>query len=182
MSRAPLSILVSGHGHRLECGRCFNCNGLEYMSYTGGFDSPGFLPLDCRWLVLGPSLLSWMPIQSRHCCEESGRVFVWIVTAATVAKVVEGCVYLRRRYYAILSCFGRRVRALHSAPLLSLSSLSSNTMTINNLIRPRGGQGIQAWTLFLLPRWSETSVSAVSSRLKCRKHEVRFPVNMLQPS
>ena len=45
MSRAPLGILVSGHGHRFECGHCFNCNGLEYMSYTVGFDPvAGFPP------------------------------------------------------------------------------------------------------------------------------------------
>ena len=28
-------------------------------------------------------------------------MLVWIVIAATVTKVVGGCVYLRRRYYAI---------------------------------------------------------------------------------
>ena len=44
MSRAPLSILVSGHGHRLEYGHCFNCNGLEYMSYAGGFDPAAGVP------------------------------------------------------------------------------------------------------------------------------------------
>ena len=47
---------------------------------------PGFLLQDCRWLFLGPSLLSWMPIRSRHCCEEPGRVLVWIVIAATVTS------------------------------------------------------------------------------------------------
>ena len=46
VSGAPLGILFSGHGHRLECGRCLNCNGFEYMSYTGGFDPvAGFPPV-----------------------------------------------------------------------------------------------------------------------------------------
>ena len=47
-------------------------------------------------------------------------LLVWIVIA-TVTKVVEGCVYLRRRYYAV-GALGRRVRALRSplsAALLS---------------------------------------------------------------
>ena len=45
MSRALLGISGSGHGHRFECGHCFNCNGLEYMSYTVGFDPvAGFPP------------------------------------------------------------------------------------------------------------------------------------------
>ena len=34
MGRASLGIFVSGHVNRLECGRCFYCNGLEYMHYT----------------------------------------------------------------------------------------------------------------------------------------------------
>ena len=29
-------------------------------------------------------------------------MFVWIVSAMTVTKDVEGCVYIRRRYYGIL--------------------------------------------------------------------------------
>ena len=41
-----LASYFSGHGHRLKCGRCFNCNGFEYMSYTGGFDPvAGFPPV-----------------------------------------------------------------------------------------------------------------------------------------
>ena len=37
------------------------------MSYAGVLTRwPGFLLRDCRWLFLGPSLLSWMPIRSRH--------------------------------------------------------------------------------------------------------------------
>ena len=53
MSRAPLGILVSGHSHRLECGFCFNCNDLEYMRYTGGFDSvAGFPPAGLSLAVL----------------------------------------------------------------------------------------------------------------------------------
>ena len=62
---------------------------------------PGFLLWDCRCLFLGPSLLSWIPIQSRHCCEDPGRGSVWIVVAATVTTVVEGCVHRRERHHAI---------------------------------------------------------------------------------
>ena len=71
------------------------------MSYAGVLTRwPGFLLRDCRWLFLGPSLLSWTPIRSRHCGEKPGRVLVWIVIAATLTKVVDGCVCLRRRSYA----------------------------------------------------------------------------------
>ena len=53
MSRALLGILVSGHGHRFERGHCFNCNGLEYVSYTGGFDPvAGFPPVELSLAVL----------------------------------------------------------------------------------------------------------------------------------
>ena len=44
MIGAVVGILVSGHGHRFECGHCFNCNGLEYMSYTGGFAPVAVFP------------------------------------------------------------------------------------------------------------------------------------------
>ena len=47
---------------------------------------------------------------------------VWIVIAATVTKVVEVCVHLRRRYYAIFGMLPRRVRALRS-PLSALLSV-----------------------------------------------------------
>ena len=33
-------------------------------------------------------------------------LFVWIVSAMTVTKVVGGCVYIRRRYYGILPRVG----------------------------------------------------------------------------
>ena len=39
-------------------------------------------------------------------------MFVWIVSAMTVTKVVEGCVYIRRRYYGILL----RVCLLYTSP------------------------------------------------------------------
>ena len=47
-------------------------------------------------------------------------LFVWIVSAMTVTKVVEGCVYIRRRYYGILPRVGGEFE--HSA--LSPISLS----------------------------------------------------------
>ena len=69
-------------------------------------------------------------------------LFVWIVSAMTVTKVVEGCVYIRRRYYGILP----RVEEFEHSALRSLSlALSSNATTLNHLIRLRGSQGVQIW-------------------------------------
>ena len=62
--------------------------------------------------------------------------------STTVTKVVEGCVYIRRPFYAI---FLMRGELQHSA--LCSFSLSYNTTKKRTLVRPRGGQGIQAWTL-----------------------------------
>ena len=109
----------------------------------------------------------------RH-CEEPGRAFVWIVTAqaATVAKVVEGCVYLHRRYYAILACFGRSSSSpLRSASLFS--SLSPNTTTINNLIRwpwRSGHPGLDSTDTACLSAWPVTYLSPVFGCL-WRAHE-----------
>ena len=75
-------------------------------------------------------------------------MFVWIVSAMTVTKVVEGCVYIRRRYYGILPRVGGEFEhsALSPLSLRSLSlALSSNATTLNHLIRLRGSQGIQIW-------------------------------------
>ena len=69
----------------------------------------------------------------------------------TVTKVVEGSVYIRRRYYGILPRVGGEFEhsALSPLSLRSLSglslALSSNTTTLNHLIRLRGSQGIQIW-------------------------------------
>ena len=84
-----------------------------------------------------------MSFRSCHCCQEPGRVFVWIVSAMTVTKVVEGCVYIRRHYYAILPRVGGEFE--HSALSLISLALSSNATTLNHLIRLRGSQGIQIW-------------------------------------
>ena len=123
MSRAIIGTLVPGHGHRLECGHCFNCNGLEYTSQTGGLTRwPGFLLRHCCWLFLGPSLLSWIPIRSRPCCEEPGRVLVWIFIAAMVTKVVEV-------FAGVIIQFWRALRgefehsAIRSASLFHLCTL-----------------------------------------------------------
>ena len=64
----------------------------------------------------------------------------------TVTNVVEGCVYIRRRYYAILLPVGGEFEhsALRFHSDLSLA-LSSNATTLNHLIRLRGSQGIQIW-------------------------------------
>ena len=76
MSRAHLAFLVPGLGHRLICCHCFNCNGLEYMSYTGGFDPvAGFPPAGMSSAVFR----SWLVLHVfpvRQCCEETGRVLV----------------------------------------------------------------------------------------------------------
>ena len=87
---------------------------------------PGFLLQNCRCLFLGLRVLSWVPIRSRQCCEEPGMVLVWIVISTTVTKVVEGCVYLRRRCYGILFMMSGREfehSALCSASLSLLSPL-----------------------------------------------------------
>ena len=71
----------------------------------------------------------------------------------TVTKVVEGCVYIRRRYYGILPRVGGEFEgpefehsALSPLSLRSLSlALSSNATTLNHLIRLQGSQGIQIW-------------------------------------
>ena len=51
-------------------------------------------------------------------------MFVWIVSAMTVTKVVEGCVYIRRRYCGILLRVGGEFE--HSA--LSPISLSRSVL------------------------------------------------------
>ena len=55
-----------------------------------------------------------------------GTLFVWIVSAMTVTKVVEGCVYIRRRCYGILLRVGGEFEhsALSPLSLRSLSDLS----------------------------------------------------------
>ena len=52
-----------------------------------------------------------------------GIMFVWIVSAMTVTKVVEGCVYIRRRYCGILPRVGGEFE--HSA----LSPLSHRSLS-----------------------------------------------------
>ena len=61
----------------------------------------------------------------------------------TVTNVVESCVYIRRRFYAISLMRGE----LQLSRSLLLPSLFCNTTKIRTLVRQRGGQGIQAWTL-----------------------------------
>ena len=53
-------------------------------------------------------------------------LFVWIVSAMMVTKVVGGCVYIRRRYYGILLRVGGEFEhsALSPLSLRSLSALS----------------------------------------------------------
>ena len=80
--------------------------------------------------------------------ENEYHLFVWIVSAMTVSKVVEGCVYIRRRYYGILPRVGGEFEHSALSPLSLRSlflALSSNATTLNHLIRLRGSQGIQIW-------------------------------------
>ena len=44
MGRTILGILVSGHGHRVECGHCYNHNGLDDVRHTGDFDPAAGFP------------------------------------------------------------------------------------------------------------------------------------------
>ena len=54
-------------------------------------------------------------------------MFVWIVSAMTVTKVVEGCVYIRRRYYGTLPREGGEFELSALSPL-SLRSLSRSVL------------------------------------------------------
>ena len=93
-----------------------------------------------------------VPFPTYH--HQWNSLFVWIVSAMTVTKVVGGCVYIRRRYYGILLRVGGEFEhsALSPLSLRSLSlALSSNATTLKHLIRLRGSQGIQIWKQRTLP-------------------------------
>ena len=108
---------------------------------------PGFLPRASRWLFLGPSLLSWRPIRSRHCCEEPERVLLWIVTARRLKKL-QRVAYI---FVGVLIQFspweGSSNPLSGIRSLLHLSSTFSNATKIRKPVRPRGGQGIRPRTL-----------------------------------
>ena len=53
-------------------------------------------------------------------------MLVWIIITATVTKVVEGCIYLRRRYYEI---FAMRWEESSSTPLSALRSASLSSLS-----------------------------------------------------
>ena len=55
---------------------------------------------------------------------------------------------------------------------------SSHTCTPPRQALARVAPLVRSSAVFLLPRWSETSVSAVSSSLKCRKYKDCSAVNM----
>ena len=74
----------------------------------------------------------------------TATLLVWIVTARRLQKLWN----LLRIDSSAFSCnFSHERRAPVLRSLFILSSLSSITTKIRTLIRPRGGQGIQAWTL-----------------------------------
>ena len=85
-------------------------------------------------------------------------------------SVVEGCVYIRRRYYGILLRVGGEfeLSALSPLSLRSLSdlslALSYNATTLNHLIRLRGSQGIQIWKQRTM--WAQQHI-----KNKCGKKE-----------
>ena len=120
VSRAPLDILFSGHGHRLECGRCFNCNSFEYMSYTGGFDPvAGFPPVGLLLAIRSKLVLNVLSVLSLLSRAREG------VRLDRVSNDgYKSCRGLRIYSQALLwnsaSC-KRRVRALRSLSDLSLS-------------------------------------------------------------
>ena len=68
----------------------------------------------------------WSRIPSACCVSalSAEDLFVWIVSTMTVTKVVEGCVYIRRRYYGIMPRVGGEFE--HSA--LSPISLSRSVL------------------------------------------------------
>ena len=77
-----LGILVYGHGHGLNAAVVTITKVWKIYDILGVLTRwPGFLLRDCRQLFVDPSFLSWMPVRSRHYCEEPGKVLVWIVTA-----------------------------------------------------------------------------------------------------
>ena len=59
MSRVLLGFIISGHGHRFECGRCYSRSYLDDVSYTGSFDPVAeFPPAELSLAVLG----SWLVV------------------------------------------------------------------------------------------------------------------------
>ena len=146
MSRAPLGILFSGHGHRLECGRCFNCNGLENMSYTGGFDPvAGFPPAGLLLAVRFKLVLNVLSVLSLLSRAREG------VRLDRVSNDgYKSCRGLRIYSQALLwnSCLVREEGSSTPLSLRSLSlALSSNATTLKHLIRLLGSQGIQICNL-----------------------------------
>ena len=88
MSSALLGTLVSGHGHRLNAAIVTFAMVWMMQDIQGVWTWwVGLLPRDCNWLFFVPSLLFWMPVRSRNCFEEPGRVLVWIVTARRFQKL-----------------------------------------------------------------------------------------------
>ena len=81
MSRSSLGMLVPGHGHRWNA---FVVSTAMVWSicvvWGGGCPVSGFPPAGLSLAVL----TSWLVLNVfsfRQCCEEPGRVFVWIVPA-----------------------------------------------------------------------------------------------------
>ena len=134
MSKALHGILVSSHGRRFERDHCYNCNGLDDASYTGVFDPvAGFPPAGLSLVVLR----FWLVIldaRSVSSLLSRAREDISLDRHSTaVTKVVEGCVYMRKRFLAMFSREkgpSTLLSALHY--LLRLSSLSSNTTNIRN--------------------------------------------------
>ena len=79
------------------------------------------------WRVLGSFIYSFVFVSCELWFSFRIVLFVWIVSAMTVTKVVEDCVYIRRRYYGILPRVGGEFELSALSPL-SLRSLSRSVL------------------------------------------------------
>ena len=68
--------------------------------------------------------------------------------------------------------------SLSPSDATATSTASSHHFTPPRQVSARLALLVSSSAFFLLHRWSETPVAAVSSSLKCRKHKVRSDVNM----
>ena len=96
MSRASLAIFVSGHGQQLECGRSFDCDGLEYWRGKKGFGSRGPVS-SCGALAGGSQALARLEYPVRLVTAAESQ---WECSFGSSQqfrrRVVEGYMHLRR--------------------------------------------------------------------------------------
>ena len=112
-------------------------DGLEYSICVAQsvFRRPGFPPQDRRCSILGPRLAR-RSLRSRHCCEEPGRVFVWIVGN-------DGYKLYRIAYTSAGIIYDDGLQGLTiEGPSPTLSSNTTIQRYEEHIIRQRGGQTI----------------------------------------